>query len=313
MASSLSIVIVNWNTGALLSVCCHSIARAELNGSALREIVIVDNASTDGSCDNLLDSGGLPIKIIRNALNLGFAVACNQGALEATGDLILLLNPDTCLFASSLREPMDFMTDVANAQVGICGIRLVGERGEDTISFAQFPTVAAILRSVVGLGLAKSNIRRLQACVVPHAMTVDQVIGAFFLIRTEVYSQLGGFDERFFVYYEEVDLSLRARQAGWRSVCLTGVAAKHVGGGATQQVKAKRLFYLLRSRLLYVRKHFSAMGMLSVFVTTLVFEPMARLLWALGTRSWQNMKDTASAYWMLGRWLPRWIFWGETR
>ena len=313
MASSLSIVIVNWNTGALLSECCHSIARAELNGYPLREIVIVDNASTDGSCDNLPVDKALPMRIVRNASNQGFAAACNQGAKEATGDLILFLNPDTCLFFNSLRNPMDFMTDVANAQVGVCGIRLVDERGTDTISFAKFPTPPAFMRSALGLGIAKAGIGQARSATRNQVLIVDQVIGAFFLVRAEVFAQLDGFDERFFVYYEEVDLSLRARQAGWSSVCLTGVSAQHVGGGATQQIKAKRLFYLLRSRLLFVKKHFSVMGIVAVLVVTFIIEPLARLLLALGTRSWQNMTDTVGAYRLLVRWLPRWIFWGETR
>jgi GT2 family glycosyltransferase len=84
---------------------------------------------------------------------------------------------------------------------------------------------------------------------------VDQLIGAFFVVRRSLFESLGGFDERFFVYYEEVDFSWRARQAGYSSVYLPGVHALHHGEASSGQVKGRRLFYLLRSRALYARKH----------------------------------------------------------
>jgi GT2 family glycosyltransferase len=148
-----------------------------------------------------------------------------------------------------------------------------------------------------------------------HAQTrqVDQVIGAFFLVRRGLFESLHGFDERFFVYFEEVDFAYRARQAGWLSVYLADAQAFHAGGGTSNQVKARRLFYSLRSRLLYAFKHFSWTGAVGVLLATLLLEPVSRTALALFRHSWAGLKETWAAYGMLWRWLPQWVFKGVTR
>ena len=143
--------------------------------------------------------------------------------------------------------------------------------------------------------------------------TVDHVIGAFYLIRRNLFESLQGFDERFFVYLEDLDLSLRVKNAGYRSVFLAEAQAFHAGGGTSQQVKARRLFYFLRSRLLYASKHFSWLAALSVTLVTFLLEPLSRSALALSRLSWTNFKETWSAYGLLLRWLPQWIFKGTTR
>lgn len=133
------------------------------------------------------------------------------------------------------------------------------------------------------------------------------------MVRRTTFESLGGFDERFFVYFEEVDFSYRARQAGWRSVYLADVQAFHAGGGTSNQVKARRLFYSLRSRLLYAAKHFSTAGTALVFLATLLLEPLSRSALALARRSWPALRETWQGYAMLWRWLPQWVFKGVTR
>jgi hypothetical protein len=130
---------------------------------------------------------------------------------------------------------------------------------------------------------------------------VDQVMGAFFLIRRDLFESLGGFDERFFVYFEEVDLSFRAHEAGATSYYLANCQAFHKGGGSSEQVKAKRLFYSLRSRILYGYKHFGILSGTAVLLATLLFEPFTRLLLALCRGSMQSITATVEAYWFLMR------------
>jgi GT2 family glycosyltransferase len=142
---------------------------------------------------------------------------------------------------------------------------------------------------------------------------VDHVIGAFFLVRRELFEALEGFDERFFVYLEDLDFSYRAYQSGWRSVYLGDVQAFHAGGGTSNQIKARRLFYSLRSRLLYSFKHFSWIGASAVLIATLLVEPLSRSVLALLRRSWPGLKETWAAYGMLWQWLPRWATQGVTR
>jgi GT2 family glycosyltransferase len=124
-------------------------------------------------------------------------------------------------------------------------------------------------------------------------------MGAFFLVRRDVFEALGGFDERFFVYYEDLDFSLRARAQGWRSVYLATAQAFHRGQGTTEGATARRTFYFCRSRILYARKHFSTMGALAVALATLALEPLARL--AAAPRS---AGATLRAFAMLWRDLP---------
>ena len=125
---------------------------------------------------------------------------------------------------------------------------------------------------------------------------VDQIIGAFFLVRRSLFEALGGFDSRFFVYFEEVDFSLRALQAGSRSYYLASSTAYHKGGGSSQQAKAARLFYSLRSRLLYGFKHYSLLEALTLAILTLTVEMAARLLAAMASMSPSKLVETVQGY-----------------
>ena len=298
---TLEIVVVNWNTGGRLQTCLRSIAAADRHRLELRRVVVVDNASHDGSAESL-DACGLPLAIIANAENRGFAAACNQGAREASSDYVLFLNPDTELFAGSLTTPVMHMESRAFEDVGICGIRLVDANGAPAVSCARFPTLDLMVPQLLGLTrLWPSRFR-------PHLMAsaecastrdVDQIIGAFFLVRRRLFQELGGFDERFFVYYEEVDFSLRARRHGCRSVLIADVEARHHGGVSSGQVRATRLFYSLRSRLLYGFKHYRPPAAWTLLFMTLAVEPLTRLGWGLLRASPVEILETMRAYRML--------------
>src|SRR5487761_1710043 len=129
MSSSLDIIIVNWNSGGQLCACLASIQAANREKLELTRVVVVDNASCDGSADDLRD-GALPLTLIRNTENHGFAAACNCGAKASHADYLLFLNPDVCLLSDSLIVAMDFMEKAENAKVGICGIQLLDEQGQ---------------------------------------------------------------------------------------------------------------------------------------------------------------------------------------
>ncbi|CAD5370699.1 Glycosyltransferase family 2 protein [Rubrivivax sp. A210] len=294
---SLAIVIVNWNTRNQLRECLASISPAVTPDFALEDVVVVDNASSDDSMQGI-EACGLPLRVQRNAANRGFAAACNQGAAGLKADYLLFLNPDTRLFGSSLVEPMRFMQDPIHADVGICGVRLVDEAGLPSTSAARFPTLRVMVGSV--LRISRFWPRAFPAHLHDAAELggsgpVDQVIGAFFLIRRDLFKRCAGFDERFFVYFEEVDLSLRARQLGHASYFLATASAFHKGGGSSERVKAARLFYSLRSRFLYARKHFSAPEVAAVLLLTAVELPL-RLTQGLLRRSWSDIENTAVAY-----------------
>ena len=309
-----SVIIINWNASHQLKDCIASIAQYHHN--LVANVIIVDNASTDDSLNQVESLQNLPfqIHIIRNATNDGFGKACNQGAMHATSAYLLFLNPDAALYANTLPKALAYMQDPANAKVGICGVQLMDEAGKVARHCARFPSVTSYLATSIGLDRLFPQLGHFMA-EWDHAQTreVDHVIGAFFLVRRTVFDALQGFDERFFVYLEDLDFSYRARQAGWRSVYLAVVQAFHAGGGTSNQIKARRLFYSLRSRLLYVFKHFTVPGAVAVALLTLLIEPLARTALALARRSWVSLIETWAGYGMLGYWLPRWILKGETR
>lgn len=134
--------------------------------------------------------------------------------------------------------------------------------------------------------------------------TVDHVIGAFYMIRAATFQALGGFDERFFVYLEDLDLSLRARRMGLLTRFVASPPSFHLGGGVSRQVKAERLFYATRSRLLYGFKRLPAWQAWTHAATTLVCEPLARTVRALLRRSWQVLRFTWRGFALVYRDLP---------
>ncbi|HWC73715.1 MAG TPA: glycosyltransferase family 2 protein [Gemmatimonadales bacterium] len=306
MAPVLDIIIINWNSGTQLRRCLDSVASAEVRGLALGRVVVVDNASSDHSADGLEDLP-LPLVCIRNATNRGFAAACNQGAAGSWASHLLFLNPDTVLASDSLVVPLAFMEQPANRTVGIAGVQLRDENGVVARSCARFLTPGMIIRGVFGLD------RVLASRFPDHFMTdwdyretreVDHVTGAFFLVRREVFQSLEGFDERFFIYLEDLDFSLRARRAGWHTYYLATASAYHRGGGTSEQIKARRIYYSLRSRILYAYKHFGWPTATALTLATTVLEFVTRLGRAIARRSLTEARDTVHAYGLLWRALP---------
>lgn len=301
------IVVVNWNAGPQLAEAIASIAQYHHN--LVSSVIIVDNASTDDSLARVEALTGLPFQlhIIRNTENRGFGAACNQGAALVSSEYLLFLNPDTRLFEDSLSAPLAFMQRPENADVGIVGIQLVDEHNHIARSCARFPSFGIFFAQALGVNRL-SGLRHLNTHVTEWAhdktVTVDHVIGAFYLMRRSLFESLGGFDERFFVYLEDLDLSLRAHQAGWRSVYLAKAKAFHAGGGTSRQVKAHRLFYSLRSRILYGYKHFTPTQATLLLVSTLCFEPFTRLTFNLLQGAFKSASETISGYLMLYRALP---------
>lgn len=302
--SSIDIVIVNWNSGSLLSDCIKSI---ESFVHANVSIIVVDNASTDNSLDSI-KSKSIPMEIIRNHKNIGFAAACNQGAAVGSGEFILFLNPDTRLQSNSLVAPLTFMSARENSNVGICGIQLIDDTGHVAKSCSRFPSCTSFFFQATGLSRLpcfQSQAQNMSDWDHSSSREVDQIIGAFFFVRRKLFECLQGFDERFFVYFEEVDFSLRAKRSGWQSYYMTEAQAIHIGGGTSHKVKAKRLFYSLRSRLLYGFKHFSWIKSFVLLAITLFIEPISRVLFSLFQGKISDTGNTVSGYISLFAELPQ--------
>jgi N-acetylglucosaminyl-diphospho-decaprenol L-rhamnosyltransferase len=294
----IDIIIVNWNSGNQLHECLDAVVSTERNEFELGKVIIVDNASTDRSLENL-DRFNLPIHIIKNPENKGFGAACNQGAAISTSDYLLFLNPDTRVSKESIDRSVSFMKEPSHQQVGVVGIQLVNIQGKIQRSCARFPNTTNFWCSILGIDkVIKNKFTSYMMTEWDHNNTqrVDHVMGAFYLIRSEIFRSLDGFDESFFVYFEDLDLSYRINQLGWSSYYLADVQSFHKGGGTSEKIKATRLFYSLRSRILYIYKHFSSIQANIMMIASLSIEPFTRIVFSLLKLSISQVKETILGY-----------------
>jgi N-acetylglucosaminyl-diphospho-decaprenol L-rhamnosyltransferase len=295
----LDVVIVNWNAGNQLRDCLQSIKIAcSESVYQVSRCLVVDNASTDGSTDSL-EGISLPYLLINNSINKGFGSASNLGAAYESSEYILFLNPDVRLYKDSVKKALSFLGQPQNNQIGILGIQLVDENDVVHRSTSRLPTPGSLTYEMIGLD------RMFPALFPPRIMTdwdhqvsryVDHVEGSFFLVRRKVFEELSGFDERFFLYFEDVDFSFRAKLAGWKSYYLAEVKAFHRGAGTTDRIKARRLFYWFRGRFQYVAKHFGQPAAWEILISSLSVEFVARVCVNLIKLNWRYLFETLQAY-----------------
>ena len=259
----LSVVIVSFNTRDMLRECLRSVYRA--TGSLRVQVIIVDNASIDGSPAMVADEFPDAL-VLRSEVNLGFGRANNLGFQSVRGRYAVLLNSDAFLTPGSLELSVAHIE--ANPQVVIGGGRLVGSDGSLQPSARMFPTVLNDLIVLSGLAARFPHSRffgRFDRTWADEeeAAEVDWVPGAYSIIRREVLAEVGYFDPRFFLYYEEVDLCRRVKQRGYKVWYWPDVRIVHIGGESSRQVPslemsragAQLTLWRMRSMLLYYRKH----------------------------------------------------------
>jgi N-acetylglucosaminyl-diphospho-decaprenol L-rhamnosyltransferase len=298
------IVIVNWNSGDQLRDCLASITRH--GGETVSCVIVVDNGSTDGSADIATRDDRL--LIVETGRNLGFAAACNLGATHGSANFVLFLNPDAQLLPGSLQLALQFLESDAGKRAGVAGIQLRGDDHLPQRHCTRLPSWRTFAGQSLGLsGIMPRIFPPLFMVDFDHLRTrqVDHVIGAFYVIRRHLFEELNGFDERYFVYFEDLDLSARVAGAGWEIWYVAEAVAYHRGGGTSEQVKAHRLFYSLRSRILYAFKHFANREAWLTTSVILLAEPLARTARALVRASPTELFDSLRGYRMLLSDLPR--------
>jgi len=248
-----SVVIVNWNTKDLLKGCLDSIPDGA--GGLHFEIVVVDNASDDGSAE-FVEKNYAKVSLIKNVVNRGFAYACNQGADIARGKYIFLLNPDTILEKDTIRKMVEFLD--STEWVGVVGPQLIGRDGKIQNSVRRFPRLwdmlirDTILKRILFFG-KKGRITRTLSKDLPSS--VDQVSGAAMLLRRDIWRDINGMDQRFFMFYEEVDLCKRLVDFGFKILYLPTARIIHLGGGSRRQDRSAVQLYSVRSMFQYFSKY----------------------------------------------------------
>ncbi len=299
--SKIDIIIVNWNTGEFLNKCLDSIKK--YGGDQISSTTVVDNNSDDSSHNCVQNYEN--VTLINLTKNLGFAKACNVGAMNSKGKYYLFLNPDTRLEKDTIRKVVHFMELESSKNIGICGVQLYDDSDLPTYSCCRFPSLSNHFFYATGLSKFFPNLGApMREWEHTDSRKVDQVMGAFFFIRAKLFIDLKGFDERFFIYYEEVDISYRARLRNCKSFFLSDARAYHFGGGSSRNVKAKRIFYSQRSRILYAFKHYSVLSCFFTIIISLFIEPISRILFSLLNFSMKGFTEGLKAYIMLAVWAP---------
>ncbi|MEO8568808.1 MAG: glycosyltransferase family 2 protein [Ginsengibacter sp.] len=296
----IDIVIVNWNSGDYIFKCLQSVF-SKPNEKIISKVFIIDNCSCDQSLEKI--SWHKKLVIIKNTENKGFSKACNQGFKLCTSPYILLLNPDTQLFDSTLPDCISFMDTHPN--IDILGCQLLDDKMNVSLSCARFPTPLRFFYDAAGLSKIAPRIftPALLMADWDHKTNryVDQVMGAFMFMHNSIFEKLGYFDERFFVYCEELDFSKRLAEYGGKSYFNSNISALHSGQGTTHSVKAFRLFLNLRSKLQYCKKHFNYAGYGFVWFCICIIEPFTRTFFLLLKGNFKEAKQTIKGYKLLIR------------
>jgi GT2 family glycosyltransferase len=274
----ISIVLVSWNTRELLLACLDSLPDAV--GTLCADVWVVDNGSTVGSAAAVRAwrpiEADLPIHMIENERNVGFAAANNQAISASAGRYVLLLNSDTIARPGSIERLVRFADERPKA--GLVGAMLLNPDGSYQGSFADFPSLHSELLSASGLG------ERLFGRWYPNygpshaqaARQVDYIQGACMLARRAAVEQIGLLDEAYFMYNEETDWCLRMRRAGWESWYAPNARIVHYGGQSTKQVRHAMVQALYRSKVRFFRKHH---GVVSASILQAGFVLVLRAKW----------------------------------
>jgi N-acetylglucosaminyl-diphospho-decaprenol L-rhamnosyltransferase len=258
MLCDVSIIIVNWNAGPVLEACLRSLPAAL--GSLDAEICVVDNASSDGSPARVRQQ--FPdVQLFANTVNCGFAAANNQAASRAQGRYFLLLNPDTRLPAGALENLWRYAE--SEPTIGVLGPQLNYPDGAFQRScWRGFPGLAMALSDALYLWkipqLPLARRSEFQPDGLTEPIEVDHLLGACLLVRREAWLQVGGLDERFFLFLEETDWCYRAKRAGWRVVYYPNVTIVHLGEHSVNQNPVGNLPQLYHSYIQFYRKHVSS-------------------------------------------------------
>lgn len=261
---AIDVLLVSFNSAHLLTTLRRTLSEAARNGVKLR-LLVVDNASSDGSAEMLGQDFPCDV-LIRNDVNVGFGRANNQLLPHVQSDPVLLLNTDAFVSPETIRTSVEYME--SHARCGILGVRLTDAEGSLQPSRRSFPTPLTTflrrtgLERVVPVAGARHDIEQDHARVAD----CDWVPGCYYLVRRAVLDQIGLFDPRFFLYFEEVDHCRRARDAGWTVTYLPETSVVHVGGESAKSVavlsRDRQISELqIESEILYMRKHFGAGGL----------------------------------------------------
>ncbi|MCF7560360.1 glycosyltransferase family 2 protein [Sabulilitoribacter multivorans] len=253
----LSIVILNYNVRYFLELCLKSVQEAITNIDA--EIIVVDNNSEDDSC--IMVKELFPdVKIIENKENFGFSKGNNIGVAQAKGEYLCILNPDTVVAEDTFMKVFEFVKTIDN--LGIVGCKLINGVGDFLPeSKRNIPYIEAAFKKLFG----NSNEYYAKHLSENETGKVDILVGAFMLLKREVYHKIGGFDEDYFMYGEDIDISYKALKLGYTNYYFGNTSVIHFKGESTLRDKnyARRFYGAMQ---IFYKKHFKKNVLFDILV-----------------------------------------------
>ncbi len=251
----LSVIIVNRNTSDLLKICISKVLESDID--AMPQVIVVDNGSTDDSV-RLIKRLYPEILVFEAGKNLGFAAANNLGFLMSAGEFVLLLNTDALLDKECLTRMLKLAE--SDQRIALIGPQLLNDDGTHQTSYEATPTLLTETtnRSLLKRLFPKRYPGKNERLVEPK--DVETIIGAVMLIRKKAFDEVGGFDPSYFFFFEETDLAVRLRQAGWKVVHDPGAKAFHLQGGSAKSHRAATRIEFYRSRYTFFEKFYGSMS-----------------------------------------------------
>jgi GT2 family glycosyltransferase len=292
----IDIIVVNWNSGILTKQATKPYINCESDEIECN-VVIVDNASDDNSVALLKNDSQ---HLIINKENAGFGKACNQAYENSDADYILLLNPDTRSDISTLENLTIFLEKEPG--YAVTGPRQLDESGNIMRTCARFPSFKTALFQITGLSKAFPKIFTPAPIMTDwdhlQSRDVDHIMGSYMLIRKPVLDKIGFFDDDFFVYGEDLDLSKRIHNSGFKSFYNSNYSIYHKGGETGNRENTLRLFYSLTGRRIYWKKHFSYASYITLVILSILIEPFPRMINSIVKEKTPHLGVTIKAYWL---------------
>ena len=280
--TDIDVIIVNYRSAAHTVNCVRAVHRVASGDGVNVRIVVVNNGDNDAAFEQTLYAAG-DAMVVNNSTNAGFGAACNQGAALSTSEFILFLNPDATLQPVALKACLEALKNPADESLGIVGPKITDGGGNLVRSCSRLPTLSDLILRSMGVHtlFRDTGYPYLSRAAHKQSGDVGQVMGAALLIRRSLFQSLGGFDERYLLYYEDVDLCARAHAIGSRCYYLKEAHVTHIGRASSSQNTGLALALHIRSRLIYARLHFGRGAQMLLATTSLLMEMPIRLLLAL--------------------------------
>ncbi len=270
MSGSISVIIVSWNAKRYLLQCLESLYDCPLEH--LKEVIVIDNASSDSSADEV--SVKFPqVRLIRNAVNLGFSTANNMGIRASSGEYVCLINSDIKLLGSCLQRLRTYAE--AHPEIGMIGPRILEGDGRVQPSCRGFPKLWNMFCRALALDALLPRWGVFNGYLLRHwrqdeAREVDILSGCFWFVRRQALQKVGLLDEEFFMYGEDMDWCKRFWKSGWKLKFLPTAEAIHYGGKSSTNAPIRFYIEKQRADLQYWRKHHGKLGMFAYFAISFI-------------------------------------------